>query len=75
MKVMTGTVVDGKVELPAEFVSEGARVMILAPQTGEPARLSPAEEAELLEAAEQIKACEFVDGQALLDELRSRAVG
>ena len=75
MKVMTGTVVDGKVEFPSEFVAEGAQVMILAPQTGEPVRLSPAEEAELLEAAEQIQTGEFVDGQELLNELRSRAVG
>jgi hypothetical protein len=54
MKAMTGTVVDGKVELPAEFVPEGTQVMILAPHRGEPVRLSPAEEAELLEAAEHI---------------------
>lgn len=45
--------------------------MNLAPQADEPVRLSPAEEAELLEAAEQIQAGDFVDGQELLNELRT----
>ena len=64
--------VDGKIELPAEFVAEGAHVMVLAPEPDEPVRLSPAEERELLEAAEQIRRGEFVDGDDLLKELRSQ---
>ena len=72
MKVITGTVVDGKVELPAESVSEGAHVVVLAPQTEEPIHLSPADESELLEAMEQIRRGEYVDGQELLNELRLR---
>jgi len=72
MKAMTGTVVDGKVELPAEFVAEGAHVMVLAPASEEPVHLSPAEERELLEAMDQIRRGEFVDGDDLLNELRSQ---
>lgn len=72
MKVMTGTVVGGRVELPAEFVAEGAHVMVLAPESDKPVRLSPAEERELVEAMDQIRRGEYIDGQDLLNELRSR---
>lgn len=69
---MTGTVVDGKVELPAEFVAEGAQVTVLAPEPTEPFELSPAEEEELLEAMDQIRRGEYVEGDELVRELRSR---
>jgi hypothetical protein len=72
MKVITGTVIDGRVEIPAEAVAEGAHVMVLAPESDEPIRLSPAEEQELLEAMEQIRRGEYMEGQDLLSELRSR---
>ena len=75
MKLATATVLHGKVELPVEFVDEGTHVMVLAPDSGEPVHLSPAEEAELLEAMEQIQRGEYVDGQVLLDDLRSRHQG
>jgi hypothetical protein len=71
MRVATGTIVDGKIELPEEFASEGAQVVILAPESGEPVRLSPAEERELSEALEEIRRGEYVDGTDLLNELRS----
>lgn len=71
MRVVTGMVVDGKIELPSEFLAEGAHVTVLAPEPGEPVRLSPAEEQELLEARDQIRRGEFVDGDDLLNELRS----
>jgi len=72
MKVMTGTVVDGKVDLPAEFVAEGSQVMVLAPEPDRPIRLSRAEEEELSAAMEGIRRGDFVDGQDLLAEIRSR---
>ena len=75
MKLATGTVIDGRVEIPAEFVPEGAYVMILATEPGEPVRLSPAEEEELTEAMEQMDRGEYIDGQALLDDLRARKLG
>ena len=71
MKVLVGTVVGGKVEVPSEFVAEGAQVMVLAPESGQPVHLSAAEERELLEAMEQIRRGEYVDGDVLLNELRS----
>lgn len=72
MRVVTGTVKDGRVEIPAEFIAEGAQVMVLAPESGEPLRLSPAEETELLEAMEEIRRGEYLDGDALLNELKSQ---
>jgi hypothetical protein len=72
MNVITGTVIDGRVEFPAESVAEGAYVMVLALESAEPIRLSSAEERELLEAMEQIRRGEYIEGQDLLNELRSR---
>ena len=72
MKVLSGTVVQGKVEVPADSFADGDRVMILAPEASEPIRLTPEEEEELLEAVEQIRQGKYVDGQTFLDELRSK---
>jgi hypothetical protein len=69
MKVATGTVVDGKIELPTEFL-EGAHIMVLAPEPAKPVRLSEAEEQELLEAMEEIRRGDYVGGDDLLLELR-----
>lgn len=41
-------------------------------ESNEPVRLSPAEENELLEAMEQIRCGEYMDGEDLLNELRLR---
>lgn len=71
MKVITGTIVGGQVEVPEEFATEGARVVVLAPESGEPVRLSSAEERELREAMEDIRRGEYVEGEALLRELRA----
>ena len=45
--------------------------MILAPESDQPIRLTAEEEDELSEAIEQIRQGNYVDGQTLLDELRS----
>jgi hypothetical protein len=71
MKVTTSTVVAGKIVVPEEFAMEGVQVVVLAPESGEPIQLSPAEERELLEAMEDIRRGDYVDGEALLSELRS----
>jgi len=73
MKVMSGKVVGGKVELPAQAVAEGEHVMIVAPQTGGPVRLTAEEEEELLQAMEEIRRGEYVEGTELIDEMRSRS--
>ena len=71
MKAITGTVVGGRIEVPDEFATEGAQVVVLASESGEPIRLSPAEERELWEAMEDILRGEYVDGDAILAELRA----
>jgi hypothetical protein len=72
MKVMTGTVVNGRIELPAEALGEGVRVMIVAAEVGETAHLTAAEEEELFQSAEQIRRGEYVDGAELVRDLRAR---
>ena len=72
MKVMTGTVVNGKIEVPPEALSEGAKVMIVAAEPGGLVRLTPVEEGELLAASEEIRRGEYVDGDDLVRDLRSR---
>jgi len=75
MKIITGTVLKGRVEVPPEVLAEGAHVAILAPDSGSPVRLTPAEEAELVDAVEDLQRGKFVDGMDLLGELRSRSAG
>ena len=71
MRVVTGTVVHGKVEVPADSIAEGERVMILAPEQGGPVLLSPEEEEDLFASLEEIRRVDFIDGQDLIDELRA----
>jgi hypothetical protein len=71
MKIITGTVVAGKVELPRDMLAEGERVAVIAPEDGEPVHLSPAQEREVTEAMAAIRRGEYVDGADLLSELRS----
>jgi hypothetical protein len=73
MKIATGTVVGGKVEVPEEFMAEGSTVMVLATDDEEPIRLSADQERELSEAMDEIRRGEFVDGHDLLAELRALA--
>ncbi len=69
--MVTGTVVDGKVEVPPE-IEEGSSVAILAPD-GEPVVLTPAEEQELSESIRQLEAGKSVDGWSLLKEIKAQA--
>lgn len=72
MKVLTGRVVAGKVEVPADL-AEGTAVTILAPEA-EGYRPSAQEETELSQALSAIRNGDFVDGRSLLAELKgSRA--
>jgi len=68
MKVITGTVVGGKVEFETDL-KEGTPVAILA--AGDSGfRLTPGEEEELFEALKDIRSGNYEDGYALLRELR-----
>ena len=72
MKVISGTVIGGKVEVPSDALAEGDRVAILAATSAESIQLTPAQEDELVAAVEDIQRGKYVDGQDLLAELRSR---
>lgn len=71
MKVITGTVVDGKIEVPAGALSDGESVAILARGPDEPMRLTAEQEEELAQAVEEIRQGKFVDGDELLAELKA----
>lgn len=75
MKLITGTVVAGKVEIPPETLAEGSSVAVLVPEDQTSFVLGADEEAELLQAMEEIRRGEFVDGTELLQEIRSRSRG
>ena len=68
MKVITGRVVRGKIELDSPL-ADGTSVAILA--AGDSGfRLTRADEDELAEALASIRRGEFEDGHALLAELK-----
>ena len=69
MRVTTGKVVSGKVVVEGEPLAEGATVTVLAPEAQPTFELGPNEEAELLEAIDQVRRGEVVDGDELLNEL------
>ncbi|HTG35206.1 MAG TPA: hypothetical protein VLB76_19990 [Thermoanaerobaculia bacterium] len=70
MRVTTGTVVNGRIEIPGEDFAEGVVVTILDPEDRESFTLGPEAEAELLLAIEDADRVEFVSGDELLRELR-----
>jgi hypothetical protein len=72
VKIITGKVVDGKVELPPGEIADGATVAVVTSEDAEPVQLSAQEEQELTEAIEAIARGEFVDGDELLARLRAR---
>lgn len=72
MKLVTGRVENGKVALPAGEFEEGAPVAVLASTTDEPVALTFAEEEALIESLSAIRSGDFVSGEDLLRQLRSR---
>ena len=70
MRVTTGTVVNGKIEVPGENLAEGLVVTILAPENRETFTLGPEAEASLLAAIEEADRGEVISGEELLRELR-----
>jgi hypothetical protein len=69
MKVITGRVVQGKIELSAPL-EEGTQVAILAADESG-FRLSSDDEEELADALAAIRGGSFEDGHALLAELKT----
>lgn len=72
MKVISGTVVSGKIEVPIDALAEGDRVAILARDSTEPIQLTPEQEDELVASVEDIRRGKYVDGQDLVSDLRRR---
>jgi hypothetical protein len=70
MRIATGKVVQGKVEIDGDSLEEGATVTVLVPEPDESFELTPDEEAVLEESLKEAAQGQFVDAEALLRELR-----
>jgi hypothetical protein len=70
MRIATGKVVRGKLELDGDVLEEGATVTVLVPEPDETFELSPDEEIALEESLKEAAQGQFVDAEALLRELR-----
>ena len=70
MRIATGKVVHGKLELDGDALEEGATVTVLVPEADESFDLTPEEEAALESSLQEAAQGHFVDTEALLRELR-----
>lgn len=70
MRVTTGRVVNGKIEVSDEELAEGMVVTILTPEDHGSFTLGPDAEAALLASIEEANRGEVVSGDELLRELR-----
>ena len=70
MRVMTGTVVDGKIQLETALEDGTPVAILIADEAG--FQLSDEEEEELATALADIRGGDFVDGRELLRELKTR---
>jgi hypothetical protein len=69
MRVTTGRVVDGRIEVPGESFAEGSTVTVLSSENDETFTLGPDEEASLLEAMAEGDRGEVVPAEEFLREL------
>jgi hypothetical protein len=72
MRVATGRVVDGKVEVEGAPLQEGSSVTVLAHDGEEGFTLTAEEEAELLLSIEEADRGETVSGEEVLEKLARR---
>ena len=70
MRVTTGRVVNGKIEVPDEEFPEGMVVTILAPEDSGTFTLSPEAETALLASIAEAYRGEIISGEKLLQELQ-----
>lgn len=70
MKILTGKVLHGRVEVPADLVAEGSQVTMLVADDEDGFQLSPELESELVEAMAEADRGETVDGWELLRALK-----
>lgn len=69
MRIMSGTVHDGRIVVEDAELTEGEKVTVLTREGTETFRVSVEQKRDLLESIAQAKRGEFVDGDALLREL------
>ena len=72
MRMTTGIVRHGIVELDDKDLPDGTPVTVIVREGEETFELSPEEEAKLLEAIAQVERGEYEDGRELLRELRQK---
>jgi hypothetical protein len=73
MKVVTGIVVDGKIVVQGEPLTDGSKVTVLAPETeGDTFELPPEQEALLLEAIGEIERGEGIEARKFMKRLGQR---
>jgi hypothetical protein len=72
MASVTGKVIGGVVVVEGKKLAEGAAVTVVFDDDDAPYRLTPEEEAALEESEREIDAGQFVNADAVLDELRRR---
>lgn len=70
MRVTTGRVVNGKIEVPDEELTEGMVVTILTPEDGGTFTLGPEAEAALLASIEEADRGEVISRDELFRELQ-----
>lgn len=70
VRIATGKVVRGKLELDGDSLEEGSTVTVLVPELDETFELTPDEEVALEKSLEQAARGQFVDAANLLRELR-----
>ena len=70
MQLATGTVIDGKVVVEGLALPEGTVVTVLTRGDEETVRLSPADEAELLEALDEADREEGISAEELFTRLQ-----
>jgi len=72
MRITTGKVRDGAIDLEGEVLPEGSIVTVIAPDEEEVFELGPNEEADLIAAIEEADRDETVDASVVRDLLRRR---
>lgn len=70
MKIVTGKVVHGRIDVPGDVLTEGSVVTLLVSEEEEGFELSPELEDELVEAMAEADRGETVDGWELLRNLK-----
>jgi hypothetical protein len=69
MKLVTGKVVAGRIEIEGERLKEGSTVTVLAQEDDERFELTAEQEAELGRRIQSVESGQFVDGDELLSQL------